>query len=83
MINNTLIERVKKLIYNIVTIGVRYLLDIIDSIGRLPAFEENTVKSGTIHIRNSVVGTQVFKCSTVTYSIFFNRIFFEKIYNFF
>lgn len=55
-INNALIDNVKELIHSIVTTGVRCLLDTIDAIGRLPAFEENTVKSGTIHIRNSVVG---------------------------
>ncbi|KAK9729719.1 Anaphase-promoting complex subunit 5 [Popillia japonica] len=74
VINNTLIERVKKLIYNIVTIGVRYLLDIIDSIGRLPAFEENTVKSGTIHIRNSVVGYFLRR-----FIIFFDKLTFSEV----
>lgn len=61
IINNVLIEKVKQSIHNVVTIGVRYLLDTVDCIGRLPAFEETTIKSGTIHIRNSVVGT----CATL------------------
>ncbi|GJQ67666.1 putative anaphase-promoting complex [Trypoxylus dichotomus] len=73
-INNVLIEKVKQLINNIVTIGVRYLLDIIDSIGRLPVFEENVVKSGTIHIRNSVV------CYFLRrFIIFFDKLTFSEV----